>query len=140
NFLHLATGATLLAATGRAAWAEAVRPLADRLADYADRISFSDLDVATVERIKSHVIDTLGCGIGALDEPPVRICRDVASMSAGGSSTLIGAGKRSTPDLAAFPTGATSRSSHPAHNLFSPSALCGQPLDNIAHYDAVVVT
>jgi len=132
NFLHLATGATLLAATGRAAWAEAVRPLADRLADYADRISFSDLDVATVERIKSHVIDTLGCGIGALDEPPVRICRDVASMSAGGSATLIGAGKRSTPDLAAFANGAAFRYFDLNDNYASPTAGTVHPSDHIA--------
>ena len=88
KFLRLATGGALLAALGRRAQAQAARPLADRLADYADRVSFSDLDAVTIERVKSHLIDTLGCGIGALDEPPVRICRDVASAWAGGASTL----------------------------------------------------
>ena len=78
GFLQLSTGAALLAASGRGAWAETARPLADRLADYADRIGFADLDAATVERVKSHLIDTLGCGIAALDEPTVRICRDAA--------------------------------------------------------------
>src|SRR5262249_6384325 len=83
EILHLAAGATALAAFGPAASAEAVRPLADRLADYADRLRYEDLDAATVERVKAHVIDTLGCGIAALDEPPVRICREVAMIPAG---------------------------------------------------------
>lgn len=52
-----------------------VHPLADRLAAYAAELRFEDLDAATVERVKTHVIDTLGCGIGAFDEKPVRICR-----------------------------------------------------------------
>jgi 2-methylcitrate dehydratase len=120
DFLHLATGAALLAAAGRTARAEAVRPLADRLADYADRIGFSDLDAVTVERVKSHLIDALGCGIGALDEPPVRICRDLASEAAG-ASTLIDAGKKSTPDLAAFANGAAVRYYDLNDNYASPT-------------------
>src|SRR6476646_3853626 len=101
KFLHL-TGAALLAAPVRSAWADTARPLADRLADYADRISFADLDATTVERVKSHLIDTLGCGIAALDEPPVRICREVALASASGAATVIGAAQRSTVELASF--------------------------------------
>jgi 2-methylcitrate dehydratase len=132
KFLHLATGAALLAASGRRARAQAARPLADRLADYTDRISFSDLDAVTIERVKSHVIDTLGCGIGALDEPPVRICRDVASASAGGASTLIGAGRRSTPDLASFANGAAFRYYDLNDSYASPTAGTVHPSDHIA--------
>src|SRR5262249_56222539 len=63
--------------------------LADRLAAYAAELRFEDLDAATVERVKTHVIDTIGCGIGAFDENPVRICRDVA-LAVPGSATVIG--------------------------------------------------
>src|SRR5215475_2704643 len=63
-------------------------PLADRLAAYADRLRYDDLDAATVERVKSHLIDTLGCGIAAFDEAPVRICRDVALAPADGASSV----------------------------------------------------
>ncbi|MFZ1092312.1 MAG: MmgE/PrpD family protein, partial [Xanthobacteraceae bacterium] len=48
-----------------------VRPLAERLAAYADGLRYDDLDPETIERVKSHVIDTLGCGIAAFDERPV---------------------------------------------------------------------
>ena len=44
------------------------RPLAERLAAYANSLRYDDLDGATIERVKSHVIDTLGCGIAAFDE------------------------------------------------------------------------
>jgi 2-methylcitrate dehydratase len=77
------------------------RPLAEQLAVYADSLRFEDLDAATIERVKTHVIDTIGCGIGAFDERSVRICRDVA-LAVGGNATIIGTNRRTTPDLATF--------------------------------------
>jgi len=76
-------------------------PLAERLAAYADGLRFEDIDPATIERVKTHVIDTIGCGIGAFNERPVRICRDLA-LAAGGDATIIGTNRRTTPDLASF--------------------------------------
>src|SRR5215813_3438385 len=75
--------------------------LAERLAAYAHALRYEDLDAATVERVKSHVIDTIGCGIAAFDERPVKICRDVA-LAVSGSATVIGTSRRTTPDLASF--------------------------------------
>jgi 2-methylcitrate dehydratase len=83
-------------------------PLADRLAVYADALRYDDLDAATVERIKTHVIDTIGCGLGAFDEKPVRICRDVA-LSVSGPATIIGTNRRTSPELASFANGAAFR-------------------------------
>jgi 2-methylcitrate dehydratase len=83
-------------------------PLADRLAGYADALRYDDLDATTVERIKTHVIDTIGCGLGAFDEKPVRICRDVA-LSVSGPATLIGTSRRTSPELASFANGAAFR-------------------------------
>ncbi len=83
-------------------------PLARRLADYALGLRYEDLDPATIERVKVHMINSLGCGIGALNEPTVRICREVA-LSVGGASTVIGTNRRTTPDLAAFANGAAIR-------------------------------
>jgi 2-methylcitrate dehydratase len=60
-----------------------IRPLAERLAAYAHALRYDDLDAATIERVKSHVIDTIGCGLAAFDEEPVRICRDVALAATG---------------------------------------------------------
>ena len=76
-------------------------PLAERLAAYAHGLRYDDLDATTIERVKTHVIDTIGCGIGALDERPVRICRDIA-LAVAGPATIVGTKRRSTPDLASF--------------------------------------
>src|SRR2546426_11989848 len=84
------------------------RPLAERLATYAAALRYEDLDAATVERVKSHVIDTLGCGIAAFDERPVRVCREIA-QSVQGAATIIGTTRRTSPDLAAFANGAAGR-------------------------------
>ncbi len=54
------------------------QPLAERLAAYAHDLRYEDLDAATIERVKTHVIDTIGCGMCAWDERPVRICREIA--------------------------------------------------------------
>src|SRR5262245_25972520 len=111
NFLHLAAGAVALPLAPGYAMTQNLqppspseqrdRPLADRLAAYAHGLRFDDLDAATIERVKAHVIDTIGCGIGALDEKPVRICRDVA-LAVSGNATIIGTNRRTTTDLAAF--------------------------------------
>src|ERR1700758_5400018 len=73
-------------------------PLADRLAAYAERLSDRDIDSAAVEAVKVLVVDSFGCAIASLDEKPVRICRELAA-AAGGASTIIGTGRRTTPDL-----------------------------------------
>src|SRR5215831_19703428 len=109
KFLSLSAAA--LPAVHRAAWAQT--PLADRLAAYADRLRFEEIDAATIEQVRSFVIDTLGCGIAAFDEKAVRICRDVALASgqgtSEGTSTVIGTSRRIAPDLATFANGAAFR-------------------------------
>ncbi len=82
-----------LARTARAAEA---RPLAERLAAYAASLRYEDLDAATIERVKSHVIDTLGCGLAAFDERPVRVCREIA-LNVQGTATIIGTTRKTSP-------------------------------------------
>lgn len=84
-------------------------PLADRLAAYAERLSYRDIDAETLEAVKVLVVDSFGCAIAAFDERPVQICREIATAAGGGSSTIIGAGRRTTPDLAAFANAAAIR-------------------------------
>ncbi|MGP8125060.1 MAG: MmgE/PrpD family protein [Nitrososphaerales archaeon] len=80
--------------------------LAEHLADYAYRLSYEDLDAKVVSEAKKRIVDALGCAIGAFDERPVRISRKVASsISAGGTSTLLGTDTKTAPDLAAFVNG-----------------------------------
>ena len=113
-FLHLAASAAALPLAAPIADAQStsaqppsqqpVRPLAERLAAYADGLRYDDIDAATIERVKTHVIDTIGCGIGAFDERPVGICRDVA-LAVSGNATIIGTDRRTTVDLASLANG-----------------------------------
>src|SRR5580692_10904055 len=115
--LRLAAGAAALPAASKMAGAQdrpkqasqpSFRPLAERLAAYADRLRYEDIDAATIERVKTHLIDTIGCGIGAFDEGPVGICRNVA-LAVSGNATIIGTNRRTTPELASFANGAACR-------------------------------
>src|SRR5271154_6498817 len=97
RFLHLAASATVLPIASQIVRAEnpttamlKPEPLAARLAAYADSLRYDDLDNATVEQVKVHLIDSLGCGLAAFDEKPVRICRDVVLASGDGGATVIG--------------------------------------------------
>src|SRR5260370_15346118 len=115
---HLSAGPVALPITSRIATAQnkpspslsapRERPLAERLAAYAHVLRYDERDAAAVERVKVHVIDTIGCGIGAFEERPVRICRDVA-LTVTGTATVIATRRRTTPDLASFANGAAFR-------------------------------
>jgi 2-methylcitrate dehydratase len=139
QFLHLTVGAAALPAASCLAWAQPdpaqsppeqpTRPLAERLAAYAAGLRYDDLDAATIEQIKTQVIDTLGCGIAAFDEKPVRICRDVVPAS-GGGATVIGTRRRTTPDLATFANCAAFR--YLDLNDAYVGYITGHPSDNIA--------
>ena len=110
-------------------------PLAERLAAYAYGLRYDDLDDATIERVKAHLIDTLGCGLAAFDEKPVRICRNVALASGGGGATVIGTTRRAAPDLATFANGAAFR--YLDLNDAYVGRITGHPSDNIAACFAV---
>ena len=114
RLLHLGAGAAALPIVGRATAAEKTpqpasgRSLAERLAAYASALRYEDLDAATLERVKTLVIDTIGCGLGAWDERPVRACREIV-LAVNGPATVIGTTRQTTTDLAAFANGAAVR-------------------------------
>jgi 2-methylcitrate dehydratase len=129
RILQMAASAAVLPAIPSGASAQSSRPLAERLADYAHRLSFDDIDAATVERAKAHVIDTIGCGIAAFDEEPVRICREIA-LAVTGNATVVGTTRRSAPELASFANGVAFR--YYDLNDAYVGGLSGHPSDNIA--------
>jgi 2-methylcitrate dehydratase len=96
----------LSAPPGRPSELPAMRPyLTDRLADFALDTRFEDLPAEVVKEAKRRLLDTLGCAVGALDEPAPQIARRAAARVQGDpAATLIGGG-RSAPDWAAFANG-----------------------------------
>jgi 2-methylcitrate dehydratase len=110
--------------------AEAQKSLAQRLAAYASALRYEDLDEATIESVKVHLIDSIGCALAAFDEKPVRICRDVALANGRGGATIIGTTQQATPDLAAFANGAAFR--YLDLNDAYVGRITGHPSDDIA--------
>lgn len=104
-------------------------PLADRLAAYAHALRYEDLDPATVEAVKVHLIDALGCGLAAFDAEAVRTCREIALADGAGRSTVLGTTGRTNPELAAFANGAAIRQQD--FNDVYVGKEPGHPSDNI---------
>ncbi|MBE7198917.1 MAG: MmgE/PrpD family protein [Parafilimonas terrae] len=125
----LTAGAALTARQARAA-PDGEPPLADRLAAYVHGLRFEDLDPATVETVKIHLIDALGCGLAALDAGPVRICREIALSDGAGSATVLGTDRRTSPELAAFANGVAIR--YEDFNDVYVGREPGHPSDTIA--------
>jgi 2-methylcitrate dehydratase len=82
------------------------KSLAHQLAEFACSLQFEDLSKEVVHEVKRRVIDSFGCAIGAWNEEPCVIARNVASeFSAKHGSTIIGTDHQAPPDWAAFATG-----------------------------------
>ena len=82
------------------------KTLAHQLAHYACSLQFEDLSKEVVHEVKRRVIDSIGCALGAWNEEPCVIARNVASeFSAKAGSTIIGTTHKAPPDWAAFATG-----------------------------------
>ena len=139
RFLHLGAAAAGLPIVSQLARAETRPPqpaaeprersLAERLAAYAHDLRYEDLDAATIARVKTLVIDAIGCGMGAWDERPVRACRDIA-LSVNGPATIIGTARRTTTDMAAFANAAAIR--YLDFNDTYVGRFAAHPSDNIA--------
>jgi len=80
--------------------------IAEELSQYAFSVKYSEIPENIVHDSKKRIIDALGCGIGAFNAEPVRFSRRIAQKAKlKDGSTLLGTGKKSTPDLASFVNG-----------------------------------
>jgi 2-methylcitrate dehydratase len=77
-----------------------------RLVDHALSADYAALPRAAVHECKRRLIDTLGCALGAYDEPLSAMARAAAARSQGDPAARIwGARSTSTPEMAAFANG-----------------------------------
>lgn len=103
------------------------------LAEFVQRSSFDDLRPEVVERFRHHILDTVGCAIGALGTPPTQAVRrhvDAFATGEHGECTLIGGG-RVAPDRAALMNGALVRYVDFMDNFLAPKQTC-HPCDTFA--------
>src|SRR5207253_6404263 len=105
----------------------------EQLAAFAHDTAFEDLSDPALARFKVHILDTLGCAIGALDsEPPRAVRRTVEAFGATerGPCTLIGGGS-AAPDRATLLNGALVRYLDFMDNFLAPKQTC-HPCDTFA--------
>jgi 2-methylcitrate dehydratase len=105
--------------------------VAERLASFAAHASYTSLSEAARQALKTHVLDALGCAIGALDAGPVEMVRaHIDEFGGAPLATCIGGG-RTAPDRAAFFNGALVRYLDYNDAYLAPGETC-HPSDNLA--------
>jgi 2-methylcitrate dehydratase len=81
-------------------------PLANRLAEYADRLCFDHLDAATVHEVRRRLIDSLACALGAYQAGAPSVARRIAArVTSNPGASVLGGRNQTSPDLAAFCNG-----------------------------------
>jgi 2-methylcitrate dehydratase len=84
--------------------------MTERLVDFAEAARYEALPRDTVLECKRRVIDTFGSALGAYQEVPARLARNVASRTRGDAqATVWGSGIVTTPENAAFANGVAVR-------------------------------
>jgi 2-methylcitrate dehydratase len=116
--------------------------LAEELAEYADELSYEDLDEETVETTKARLVDSVACAYAGRDEDPVDSLLSYATRKSGDNdATVLVDGDETTVEHSAFGNGALIRyldwndtylSKEPAH----PSDNFGAVLAAADGYDA----
>src|SRR6266852_6241917 len=102
----------------------------EQLANFVVRMTYEDLSEEARQQLKIRILDALGCAIGALEGPPIKMLR-VQIEDFGGRPlvTLIGGGK-SAPDRAALYNSALVRYLDYNDSYIAPKETC-HPSDNL---------
>lgn len=103
----------------------------EHLADFVVRSGYDDLSIRARHLLKAHVLDALGCAIGALGaEPVVRLRQQVDLFGGQPLATFVGGG-RSAPDRVALYNAALVRYLD-FNDAFLASGETCHPSDNVA--------
>jgi 2-methylcitrate dehydratase len=102
----------------------------EQLAAYIERTAYEDLSQEARQELKIRVLDALGCAIGAIEGPPIRMLRlQLEDFGGNPLVTLIGGG-RTAPDRAAFYNSALVRYLDYNDNYLAKKETC-HPSDNL---------
>jgi 2-methylcitrate dehydratase len=103
---------------------------AEQLAGFAVRASYDDLSEAARRELKIRVLDAIGCALGALGGPPLRLIREqIDDFGAAAHCTLIGGGA-TAPDRAALYNTALIRYLDFSDAYLAPGETC-HPSDSL---------
>ncbi len=98
------------------------------LSGYAASLDYRDLPPGTVHEARRRILDSVGCALGGFGAEPCRIARGLAPALEGrGSARILGTGRATTPDMAAFANTAMIRYLDCNDSFVSPGG--GHPSD-----------
>ncbi len=102
----------------------------EQLANFVVRMTFEDLSEEARQQLKIRILDALGCAIGALEGPPIKMLRaQIEDFGGNPLATLIGGGK-SAPDRAALYNSALVRYLDYNDSYIAKKETC-HPSDNL---------
>src|SRR5918911_2966240 len=99
----------------------------ERLAAYCAASGYASLTADTVHHYQRHLLDSLGCALGAGDAPPCAIARRLAARVRGTPpARVIGQAEPTSLEMAAFANGVLIR-----YLDFNDQLLSGHPSDGL---------
>jgi len=102
----------------------------EQLANFVVRMTYEDLSEEARQQLKIRILDALGCAIGALEGPPIKMLRaQIEDFGGNPLATLIGGGK-SAPDRAALYNSALVRYLDYNDSYIAKKETC-HPSDNL---------
>ncbi|HZM44552.1 MAG TPA: MmgE/PrpD family protein [Burkholderiales bacterium] len=108
----------------------AVDGIQQRIAGYANALSYADLTAETIHAAKVRVIDTLGALLGGFEGEPCRIARRMAARHADPEgATIVGTAAKTTPEMAAFANATAARYVEMNDVYHWPGSAGGHPSD-----------
>ncbi len=102
----------------------------ERLAAYVTRASWEEISPEARGKLKQHLLDSLGCALGAIQSASIKAIREQSEFGLTGPCSLIG-GNTASPERAAFYNGALVRSLDFSDTLLATGETC-HPSDNLA--------
>jgi 2-methylcitrate dehydratase len=102
----------------------------EQLASFVEHAAWEDISPAAREALKIRVLDSLGCALGALKGPPVRLIRETIDEFGGNPLCTLMGGGYAPPDHAAFHNGALVRYLDFNDSYLAKGETC-HPSDNI---------
>jgi 2-methylcitrate dehydratase len=101
----------------------------ERLAAYVTRASWEAISPEARGKLKQHLLDSVGCALGAVQSAPIKTIREQTEFGQGGPCSLIGGGAAS-PERAAFINSALIRSLDFSDTFLATGEMC-HPSDNL---------
>jgi 2-methylcitrate dehydratase len=109
----------------------------EAMSAFVHDFSLTNLADKTIERLKIHLFDSLGCALGALAGPPVIAQRElIVELGGAPQATLLGSGNKTSVDRAALNNTALIRYLDFMDNFIAKHGTC-HPSDNIGTILAV---